>query len=273
MMMKMMMEKELLLPVEPPSTVRSYGWYYALLFTFTHTCTAILAYSFAKYYSSFPANELEHLSSWMSSVDRGYRTLSFNPFEEPNAFTAPTSIANDTVEDRWLDLGAYANPVLIPQEFAHDFGLNPSKHVLIDPTQHDVPYPAYLANVQALHQLHCVDYLRQGLFYNYDYYRSLHSIAMNETEDKVTHHLAHCVDSLRQMIMCESDARIAPYLRETLKPDFAQPKRCRNFEALRRFAVEHQWFGAGDNPVDDHHLGQRVRLEPDWPPEKLWRGY
>lgn len=43
----------------------------------------------------------------MSSVDRGYLTLSFNPFEELDAFTAPTDVAGDTVEDRWLDLEAY----------------------------------------------------------------------------------------------------------------------------------------------------------------------
>lgn len=43
----------------------------------------------------------------MSSVDRGYRTWSFNLFEESNAFTAPTDVAGDTVEDRWLDLEAY----------------------------------------------------------------------------------------------------------------------------------------------------------------------
>lgn len=99
-------EKELLLPGEPLRHSRLCGWHSALLLlAFTHTCVTVLAYSLTRY--RFPTNDTEHLLQWMSSVDRGYRTLSFNLFEESNASTAPTDVAGDTVEDRWLDLEAY----------------------------------------------------------------------------------------------------------------------------------------------------------------------
>ncbi|KAL9535229.1 hypothetical protein SMMN14_00612 [Sphaerulina musiva] len=92
-------EKELLLPGEPLRHSRLCGWHSALiLLAFTHTCVAVLAYSLTRY--CFPTNNTAHLLRWTSSVDRGYRTLSFNPFEELDAFTAPTDVAGGTVEDR-----------------------------------------------------------------------------------------------------------------------------------------------------------------------------
>lgn len=42
-----------------------------------------------------------------------------------------------------------------------------------------------------------------------------------------------------------------------------------NFEALRRFALDHHWQKVGDEPIDDYHVGQRVKSEPEWPPENL----
>lgn len=92
-------EKELLVPGEPLRHSRLCGWHSALLLlAFTYTCVAVLVYSLTRY--CFPTNNTEHLLRWMSSVDRGYLTLSFNPFEELDAFTAPTDVAGGTVEDR-----------------------------------------------------------------------------------------------------------------------------------------------------------------------------
>lgn len=91
-------ERELLLPGEPLRHSRLCGWHSALLLlAFTHTCVTVLAYSLTRY---CPTNNTALLLRWMSSVDRGYRTLSFNPFEELDAFTAPTDVAGGTVEDR-----------------------------------------------------------------------------------------------------------------------------------------------------------------------------
>ncbi|EGP82880.1 uncharacterized protein MYCGRDRAFT_28882, partial [Zymoseptoria tritici IPO323] len=96
------------------------------------------------------------------------------------------------------------------------------------------------ANIQAMHQMHCIDFLRQGLFFNYEFYRSIHPVAwIDSTPELIVKHLSHCIDVLRQHVMCEADLRVTGFLKNG-PPDFATEKQCRNFTAVRDFAVEHQ---------------------------------
>jgi hypothetical protein len=161
----------------------------------------------------------------------------------------------------------------VPEEYARDFDIDRDRHMFVSPSTHNVSYAGYPAHFQAMHQLHCLDYLRQGLFYNYEYYRSIHSIAWLEDTDQKATHLAHCVDSLRQLIMCEADSRLAPYNFRGF-PDFARTKSCRNFDSIRDFAVQHQWEHADNlSSVDDNHRGIRAFVHREWSAEERWRGY
>jgi hypothetical protein len=169
--------------------------------------------------------------------------------------------------------GNPAKAVVVPVEYAQDFDIDPNRHWFVSPNTHNVSYAGYPAHVQAMHQLHCLDYIRQGLYYNNEYYRSIHSIAWLGGPDPTAKHLAHCVDSLRQLIMCEADTRLAPYNKNG-SPDFAITKSCRNFEAVRDFAIQHQWEHADSlSSVDDNHQGIRAFVNPEWSAEERWRGY
>lgn len=119
----------------------------------------------------------------------------------------------------------------------------------------------YAANMNGPHHLHCLNLLRKALFYNYEYYASqasnysglniepgkLHNQPFAEFTDAplgIRAHVNHCVDSLREHIMCEADSGVSLYRwRDNAggtTPDFARPKQCRNYESVRQFAERRQ---------------------------------
>lgn len=167
-----------------------------------------------------------------------------------------------------------AKAILVPLEYGRDFGLDRDTHQYFEPSTADVPYAGFAANVVALNQMDCLDFLRQGLYHNHEYYRDANSMAWKgKTETALTRRLAHCVDMLRQLVMCEADSSVTGFLKSGV-PDSAVTKSCRNFTAVRDFALQQQWQGADNiRNVDDQHKGIRTFASPQWSEEKLWRGY
>lgn len=60
-----------------------------------------------------------------------------------------------------------------------------------------------MAEIDVFHQLHCLNALRKALVMNYDYYWG--AKWGFEPPLMFTTHLEHCMDILRQNIMCHSD--------------------------------------------------------------------
>ncbi|KAK2039145.1 hypothetical protein LZ31DRAFT_477229 [Colletotrichum somersetense] len=56
--------------------------------------------------------------------------------------------------------------------------------------------PGYLAGIDVLHELHCLNIIRENVFS--DYYKQ-------ETHDERKQHILHCIDHLRQILMCHGD--------------------------------------------------------------------
>jgi hypothetical protein len=142
-----------------------------------------------------------------------------------------------------------ADSVLIPLDQAEAFDLDPERHNIYRKTDMGdaIPYDAYPATVNAFHLLHCVNFLRQGLFYNVEYYRRTgHDSFVGDQADLLETHLGHCVDALRQMIMCQADDSVIPWLKpkpnkKMTMPDFARTKQCRNFTSLKAWAESKEW--------------------------------
>ncbi len=65
---------------------------------------------------------------------------------------------------------------------------------------------------------------------------------------KVNRNLGHCVDVLRQQLMCTADVGVVPFIwvakEETdephILPDFSTVHRCRDFDAIREWGRSHQ---------------------------------
>ncbi|CAK1367028.1 unnamed protein product [Cercospora beticola] len=251
-----------------------------ILLAITHSAIAFFAMGVSLSTHCTAQNCDEQVTSrWMSTIDRRPRTMQFNGFGPFNAFTRKAGSSHDAdVQQRWIDLGTYSRPMLLPLRYAADFQLEASMHVVARPeTYPGTSEAGFPVTLEMFHQLHCVDYLRQGLFYNVAYYRNeVHSLPWLEANDTdaVETHLAHCVDALRQLILCHADIGVAPFKLGEQTPDFGRPRTCRNWVSVRKFGVENEWNGMDPIRVDNLHLSgsldRRVLTFSDT--ESLWKG-
>jgi hypothetical protein len=83
---------------------------------------------------------------------------------KPNVFREPAGPAVDTA---WQSLGVDYRALVVPPELALRAGFRPDQ-VKINPNYGG----GYPANVEGLHHLHCLNLLRQALWYNFDYYNA-----------------------------------------------------------------------------------------------------
>jgi len=98
----------------------------------------------------------------------------------------------------------------------------------------------YMGTLEMFHQLHCVNMLRMNL--RPSRYHTI--LEWNTTEAIFTKHLDHCIDILRQVVMCSADTSLLtfhwvegnpfPY------PDFSTWHRCRSPDAVLAWALERQ---------------------------------
>jgi len=92
----------------------------------------------------------------------------------------------------------------------------------------------YLASLDVFHQLHCLNNVRRAL------HRDRYGDDMDLDED----HVSHCVDTIRQSLMCSADVSVnvwqwSPELSVVVGYS-TQAHSCRNFEKLRDWAQSRQ---------------------------------
>jgi hypothetical protein len=101
------------------------------------------------------------------------------------------------------------------------------------------------ANVEGLHHLHCLNLVRQSLYFNYDYYHSKGEGAFVNDDNIVRYHVTHCLDIVRQQLMCMPDTGVLGQIWWDKKApkafvDFNTEHKCKNYEAIREWAKERQ---------------------------------
>ncbi|KAJ4359768.1 uncharacterized protein N0V89_000324 [Didymosphaeria variabile] len=129
----------------------------------------------------------------------------------------------------------------------------------------------YPAHVEGMHHLHCLNLLRKSLAWNFAYYQAQGRGPFSNDPDILKYHVTHCLDILRQQLMCTVDIGVLGqvwYQPEGKAPepfvDFNTVHKCRNFEDVRGWAERHQLPPAKDTPVDFLELpreGDRVWTE------------
>ncbi|CAG8971744.1 hypothetical protein HYALB_00007224 [Hymenoscyphus albidus] len=123
---------------------------------------------------------------------------------------------------------------LIPKESAAQL----VEKTLIFP--HD-PQRRYVVELEVFHLIHCLNMIRKST--RPDYYKGFApGIVNSHTEDLLfgPEHVSHCIESIRQAIMCHVD--VTPYTwiwnstSGHMQNVFATPHTCRNFDAIRDWA-------------------------------------
>jgi len=138
---------------------------------------------------------------------------------------------------------------MISHEEMLKLGLNPDISLKITDPRNGKP--GYRVAIEVFHQLHCLNLLRQDV--HKDYYAPLGGDTSAPKED-LRGHLDHCIDALRQFVMCQGDIGVFsfnyPFNDGDPWPDYSTPHTCRNFESIRQWAVDHTVPQGPDEP--DH---------------------
>ncbi|KAK0121763.1 hypothetical protein ONS95_010049 [Cadophora gregata] len=156
------------------------------------------------------------------AIVREAKVLSVKINQTSNMFNAEPS---PEVDDAWASLFRYAN-IRITKDEVDRLG-RPSLR-LIDGTGD------YFGTLDVYHQLHCLKYIRQ--YVHQDYY------TVRDTNVPVKDHVNHCIEMLRQVIMCKADTALMTY--EWL-PDFPGPwpnfgiqHECVNWETIDNWSKQ-----------------------------------
>ncbi|ESZ95791.1 tat pathway signal sequence [Sclerotinia borealis F-4128] len=174
----------------------------------------------------------------LEDLSLSYTTIPFNgSLLEPNEYRQD---AGPEVDAAWKNLGVDYRGIAVPAVLAAKSGLKADQVKINE--KYGGGYPA---NVEGLHHLHCLNLLRQGLWYNYDYYHEKGEGAFKNDIPILKLHVSHCLDIIRQQLMCTVDIGVMgqvwvhPEAPEAYV-DFNTKHRCRDFDAVRDWAEEQQ---------------------------------
>ncbi|EHK26506.1 uncharacterized protein TRIVIDRAFT_81530 [Trichoderma virens Gv29-8] len=106
---------------------------------------------------------------------------------------------------------------------------------------HD-PQGRYLGTLASTHQIHCVDSLRKGLWFHYKHYKALNDPLFID-KDPPEKHLMHCVEMLRNAVMCFGDVSVITYNWKRGHPgpkaSFKSMHACQKWHKIEEWRIAH----------------------------------
>ncbi|KAF2736291.1 hypothetical protein EJ04DRAFT_490041 [Polyplosphaeria fusca] len=97
-----------------------------------------------------------------------------------------------------------------------------------------IPFPwdqsKGLYHIKAFHHIHCLKNIRHAY---------LTALSSPESESRIPpSHILHCLDTIRQDLMCHADDTPMPTVNERHKIGDGQPRKCKNWDALVKWTQE-----------------------------------
>ncbi|KLJ06371.1 hypothetical protein EMPG_10200 [Blastomyces silverae] len=237
-------------PRTPNRQTHSQSWRYFAFFIvlgISVFCNFVL---FAEQFKRWNLDEIcstyttQYSSPVLKDVDISYTPVHFN-----GSFTNPTIYRErpgPLVDEAWLALGTQYAPMIIPENEAEGYGIQKGQVKRMKDQG-----GGFFANVEVLHHLHCLNMLRQATYFNFEYYSKKGDGPFKDPDDVLETHIGHCVDILRQQIMCTADVGVfGQWWVEGVGPfvDFNTVHKCRNFEEIRKWAEQRQSSYEIDKP-------------------------
>ncbi|KAG2757657.1 hypothetical protein P692DRAFT_20824490 [Suillus brevipes Sb2] len=157
------------------------------------------------------------------------------------SFDSPSSIYRGSpspeLDATWDKISVNARPVRMTLEQLLRTGEKPSPALVRYPDEYG---GGYMATIEVIHQLHCLDMLRKAS-HGDKYYNDW---ITHDSPEKHRTHLDHCIDMLRQFTMCSGDVTMITHdwVEGKTEPtaDFNVPHQCRNFEKILNWVDEHR---------------------------------
>ncbi|KAJ8489377.1 hypothetical protein ONZ45_g11588 [Pleurotus djamor] len=148
----------------------------------------------------------------------------FNGFtDDVSPFQVPPS---PELDERWEDLYNFGISRIPKSQAAH---LPNSTEVIPGDEDH------YIVELDVFHELHCLNRIRKALF-------PAHYPDDTMDDPQIAEHISHCLDSVRQSLMCSSDVSTIVWKWDE-KHHQAFPKgsvvhRCRDFDQIKEWALD-----------------------------------
>ncbi|KAF2473007.1 uncharacterized protein BDR25DRAFT_283666 [Lindgomyces ingoldianus] len=158
-------------------------------------------------------------------------------FEFPNPLNASKYVGiTDDVDNAWMDI-AYLPDQMVRVEDMAKLQKPLDSMKVTDPKTGE---GGYRVGLEVFHQLHCLNLLRMSTYP--DYYTKLWWSDTNDKPEKVRMHLDHCIEILRENLMCQADVNVFTFHEkpglEGFWPDYEQHHACRNFDQIRQWALD-----------------------------------
>ncbi|GIZ49329.1 hypothetical protein CKM354_001236100 [Cercospora kikuchii] len=139
------------------------------------------------------------------------------------------------VDAAWSKLhGGVHNRVLVSKEdwIKSGFDVEKGAKWIGDPTGN-----TYIAEVNILHVMHCVNVMREAAFLDYYWY-------VRPIDPSYWTHYYHCLDMVRQEIMCSASLDLAPMYWTDYMPfatiEFSIDRKCRRWDDIMDFVKAHE---------------------------------
>ncbi|KAG1741002.1 hypothetical protein EDB19DRAFT_1707297 [Suillus lakei] len=135
------------------------------------------------------------------------------------------------IDSAWDRISFNARPIRMTLEQLLRTGEKPSPSMVRYPDEHG---GGYMATIEIIHQLHCVNMLRKASWDDHSYHQ-------HESPEEFRTHLGKYI-----VTMCNGDVTMITYdwKEGSTKPlaDFDVPHQCRNFEKILDWVDEHRVF-------------------------------
>ncbi|KAH8674186.1 tat pathway signal sequence [Xylariales sp. PMI_506] len=177
----------------------------------------------------------------LNDVDVKYSRVDFNgSFFHENIYRQP---ASPEVDAAWNALGANYSSGVISEEDGYKAGLT-HWHV----RRAKELGGGFVANVEGLHHIHCLNLVRKSVYFNADYYKELGTEEFANPESVLRPHISHCLDALRLTLMCNVDTGMIGQLwihpdHPKTFPAFYNHHKCKNYDAVRQWSEHRQILG------------------------------
>ncbi|KAL6880761.1 hypothetical protein J3F83DRAFT_719732 [Trichoderma novae-zelandiae] len=179
----------------------------------------------------------KHTTQWsplIRDVPIKYRYQEFNgSFLNEDVYR---KVGSAEVDKAWEDLGSVYRAGVISYKDGIASGLGPSF------VQRAEKYGGgFIVNVEGMHHLHCLNLLRKALYFNYNHYKELGEHAFVNEEFILRLHVTHCLDTIRQVLMCNVDTGVLGQVwidpkEPTAFPVFSTKHVCKNYDDIRQWA-------------------------------------
>ncbi|KAL7947624.1 hypothetical protein V8C42DRAFT_290239 [Trichoderma barbatum] len=168
-----------------------------------------------------------------------YSALEYSKTHFTSGFTPDLSAyqgkPDETNNAHWDKLTHPGMVALTEEEHAK---LPAKSSLFIDENTKESDPPLYVGAVEVFHQLHCLDMLRMQA---YGVLKDWYDVHSPHNEHTIPGHLEHCIDYIRQSMMCRPSLDILPFRTDSeglLRPTFNGTRTCANFDKIRDWAIK-----------------------------------